>query len=247
MPPSLHILQRAGAARRRLLTFLALTVAAVAVLLSTAGNVRSTATVDLMLVLALDVSDSVNRQEFALQKTGLERAFRHPDLINAIQSGRGGRIAVTVMQWSGFQDQTVTVPWAVIADKTSAEAFADRIANMPRSFPNGYTHIAGAIRYATGLIQAAPFMARRQVVDISGDGVNNVNVPPHAARDAAVRAGVTVNGLAIVNETRDLASYYRHNVIGGPGSFVVEAQDYEDYIDAIRRKLIREIREKLVS
>ena len=118
---------------------------------------------------------------------------------------------------------------------------------MPRSYPNGYTHIAGAIEYSTKLVLAAPFMARRLVVDISGDGVNNVNVSPHAARDAAVRAGVTVNGLAIVNETKDLARYYERHVIGGPGAFVVEAQNYEDYIDAILRKLLREIREKVVS
>ena len=232
---------------QRLLASVIVAIAAGAVLLSTSGSVRSTATVDLVLVLALDVSDSVNRHEFELQRTGLVRAFRHPDLVAAIQGGPTGRIAVSVVQWSGFQDQTVTVPWLVIADKASADAFANRIANMLRSYPNGYTHIAGAIEYATGLIQSAPFMARRSVVDISGDGENNVNLPPNAARDAAVRAGVTVNGLAIVNESKYLVGYYKRNVVGGPGAFVVKAENYEDYIDAILRKLLREIKERFVS
>lgn len=232
---------------QRLLASVVVASAAGAVLLSTSGSVRSTATVDLVLVLALDVSDSVNRHEFELQRTGLVRAFRHPDLVAAIQGGRTGRIAVSVVQWSGFQDQTVTVPWLVVSDKASADAFAGRIAEMPRSYPNGYTHIAGAIEYATGLIRAAPFMARRSVVDISGDGENNVNLPPNAARDAAVRAGVTVNGLAIVNESKYLVGYYKRNVIGGPGAFVVKADNYENYIDAILRKLLREIKERFVS
>ena len=247
MPHAHYILRRVGAALQRGLALVVVAGAAGAVLLSTAGNVRSTQTVDLVLVLALDVSDSVNRREFDLQRTGLVRAFRHPDLVAAIQGGRTGRIAVTIVQWSGFQDQSVTVPWRVIADKAGADAFANRIADMPRSFPNGYTHIAGAIRYATRLIRAAPFMARRSVIDISGDGENNVNVPPHAARDAAVRAGITINGLAIVNETPHLVQYYERNVIGGPGAFVLKADDYETYTDAILRKLLREIKEKLVS
>ena len=203
--------------------------------------------VDLVLVLALDVSDSVNSHEFELQRMGLANAFRHPDLINAIRACPTGRIAVTAIQWSGYRDQVVSVPWRVVSDKASANVFANRISNMLRRYPNGYTHISGAIEYATKLVLAAPFMAPRLVVDISGDGENNVNTPPQAARDAAVRAGITVNGLAIVNEAAGLVTYYEQNVIGGPGAFVVKANDYEAYVEAILLKLLREINCKYLS
>lgn len=210
-------------------------------LLTTTSSVRSTNSVDLLLVLALDSSASVDDTEFALQSEGIAYAFRHPTIINAILRGRHRRIAVTVIQWAGVQEQSIYVPWTVIADPRSAAALSDKLSGMARSFRGGGTYIAGAIQLANTLTGTAPFAAARRVVDISGDGINTVGNSPHGARDAAIRAGITINGLAIINENIGLADYYRLTVIGGPGAFVVPANDYNDYARAILEKLLREI------
>ena len=165
----------------------------------------------------------------------------HPAVADAIRRGVSKRIAVTAVQWSGFQDQYVSLDWQIVNDAASAAAFAKRLADMPRRYPNDFTHIAGAIEFSTRLIAHAPYLATRRVIDVSGDGENNVNVPPGAARDAAIRDGVTINGLAILNESDRLDEYYRRNVIGGPGAFVEVAQDYDDFAAAMLRKLLREI------
>lgn len=217
-----------------------------ALLFSSAIAVRSTDNVDLVLVLALDVSHSVSNQEFDLQRTGLAKAFRHPAVIKAIQNGQRKRIAVSAVQWSGFLEQHIAVPWTIISETADAFAFADRLAQMPRRYTGGATHIAGAIRHATEMIGKAPFAAARHVVDVSGDGRNNVNDSPRGARDRAVRAGVTINGLAIVHKTPDLVDYYRQHVIGGPGAFVVPARDYDDFPRAILLKLLREINMRFI-
>ena len=217
-----------------------------ALLLSSVIAVRSTDNVDLVLVLALDVSHSVSDQEFDLQRVGLAKAFRHPAVIKAIQDGQRKRIAVSAVQWSGFLEQHIAVPWTIISETADAFAFADRLAQMPRRYTGGATHIAGAIRHATDLIGKAPFAAPRQVIDVSGDGRNNVNDSPRGARDRAVRAGVTINGLAIVHKTPDLVDYYRQYVIGGPGAFVVSAKDYDDFPRAILLKLLREINMRFI-
>ena len=210
-------------------------------LLTTARQGRTTVAVDLLLVLALDVSESVDNREFELQKVGLARAFRHPALIDAIARGPNRRIAVATVQWSGYQDQYVSLAWQTVSDAASAAAFAQRLADMPRRYPNDFTHISGAIEFSTRLIASAPYLAPRRVIDVWGDGENNVQLPPGAARDAAVRSGVTINGLAIINESDRLDDYYRRNVIGGPGAFVEVAQDYDDFAAAMLRKLLREI------
>ena len=215
-------------------------------LTSTSLNVRSTMNVDLVLVLALDVSASVDRREFDLQKNGLAEAFRHRSVLEAIQRGQNKRIAVTAVQWSGYQDQFVSIPWQVVGDASSAATFAERLSNMPRRHPDGFTHIAGAIQFSMRLVRSAPFTAGRQVIDVSGDGSNNVHPPPQAARDAAVGTGITVNGLAIVGEAVGLDEYYRANVIGGPGAFVIRALNYDDYDEAILLKLLREISFKFI-
>ncbi len=216
-------------------------IVATAMLLLMARHVRSTVAVDLVLVLALDVSESVNNREFELQKIGLARAFRHAAVVDAIQRGPSKRIAVAAVQWSGYQDQYVSLAWQTVSDAASAAAFAKRLADMPRRYPNDFTHIAGAIEFSSRLIAAAPYLAPRRVIDVSGDGENNVHAPPGGARDAAVRAGVTINGLAILNEFDRLDDYYRRNVIGGPGAFVEVARDYDDFAAAMLRKLLREI------
>lgn len=218
-------------------------------LLITPQSVRSTDKVDLVLVLALDVSGSVNDREFELQKNGLAHAFRHPSIIEAISQGHSKRIAVVAVQWAGFREQVVAVPWTVIASPAGATLFAARLSAMRRSFayPLGVTHIAGVIQFGTRIALTAPYAADRHVVDISGDGKQNVGNTPQTARDQAVGAGMTINGLAIINETPDLTGYYRANVIGGPDAFVIKANDYDAYAQSILRKLIREISHHFIT
>lgn len=223
-------------------------LAALFILLLTPGSSRSTNKVDLVLVLALDVSGSVNDREYDLQKTGLARAFRHPSVIEAISQGHSKRIAVTAVQWAGFREQVVSIPWTVIAGSNGAADFADHLASMRRryAYPLGVTHISGIIRFGTEIALAAPYTTERRVVDISGDGKNNVMDAPETARDEAILAGLTINGLAIINEAPDLTAYYRSTVIGGPGAFVITANDYDAYARSILRKLIREISHHLI-
>ncbi len=209
-------------------------------------SARSMDNVDLVLVLALDVSSSVDAQEFDIQKTGLVQAFRHASVIHAIRRGRHKRIAVVAVQWAGYEQQQIMVPWTIVGDEAEASTFSNRLAGMPRAYPDGATHITGIIRFSTRLALAAPYAALRRVVDISGDGVDNVKGSPQRARDTAVESGITINGLAIANETPDLFDYYRANVIGGPSAFVLAARDYKTYPRAILRKLVREIETRLL-
>lgn len=229
-----------------MLSLLVITATLLVASIALPGTVRSTNAVDLVLVLALDTSHSVDEREFELQRDGLANAFRHPSVIDAIQRGRHRRIGVAVMQWAGEAEQALSVPWTVIENPAHADAFAGDIAQLRRQFFGGSTHIAGAIKAANGLTLAAPFAAARRVVDISGDGINTVGNSPQGARDAALRTGLTINGLAITNETFDLAEYYRISVIGGPDAFVIQADDYDDYARAILEKLLREITPRLV-
>ncbi len=236
---------RAGAWRPR--SWKSATAAAAIILLATTLSVRSTLNVDLVLVLALDVSASVDDREFDLQKNGLAVAIRHPSVIKAIRDGRNQRIAITVVQWSGYRQQFVSLRWSIVDGPGSAAEFAARLANMKRQSTNGFTHIGGAIRFSARLAKAAQFTSRRFVIDVSGDGTNNVQPHPPKARDDAVRAGITVNGLAIINEAANLDTYFRKTVIGGPGAFVITAQSYDDYAAAMVRKLIREINPNFLS
>jgi hypothetical protein len=197
--------------------------------------------VDVLLVLAVDASGSVNDERFSLQKEGYAAAFRNPRLLRAIQGGAVGAIAVTMTQWTGPALQISALPWTRIFDGASAQKFADTIAATPRQLFSGGTSISGAIDHAAGLLEKSPFLAPRRVIDISGDGANNRGRPAAPARDEAVAAGISINGLPILGLEPALDEYYRDNVIGGPGAFVIAAQNYEDFADAILRKLIREI------
>ena len=203
--------------------------------------------VDLLLVVAIDVSGSVDRREFRLQRDGLATAFRHRAVVDAIRSGGAHGIAVTVVQWSGRDQQHVSVPWTVVRGAEDAVRLADRVNKIERRFYKGITHISGMINLGVQLTYAAPFAAARRVIDVSGDGIDNVDYTPHRARDTAVALGVTVNGLAILNEIPDLGVYYRATVVGGPGAFVINASDYDAYPAAILRKLIREINRGFLS
>jgi hypothetical protein len=197
--------------------------------------------VDLELALAVDASASVNRQEFDLQMKGLARAFESPAVISAIKDGPKGVIAVVLIEWSGADEQRVSVPWMLVSDAGSGRRFAAAIDNTPRSFRRGSTSISGAIDFALASLLGNGIAAGRSVIDISGDGRNTHGGIVDIARDRAVQAGVTINGLPILNEEPDLVEHYRDNVIGGPGAFVVPAKDYRVFGSAIVEKLVREI------
>jgi hypothetical protein len=197
--------------------------------------------VDLALVLAVDASGSVDRVRFELQKQGYVAAFRHPRVTQAIQSGPTQSIAVIMMQWTGPALQVIAVPWTRISDSASANAFADKIAAAPRALFGGGTSISGAIDTSMALLFDNPYEATRRVIDVSGDGSNNRGRSVSQARDEAVRAGVGINGLPILALEPDLDQYFRQNVIGGPGAFVVAAKDFETFGEAILKKLIAEI------
>jgi hypothetical protein len=195
--------------------------------------------VELQLVLAIDASGSVDAREFDLQLGSIASAFRDPAVVRAIEAARGG-IAVTLMQWSDPGHQMVAVPWMLVGDADTAAQFAARVLAAGRLI-HGETAIAPALLFAQGLIEESALAARRRAVDVSGDGATNWGVDPDAARDRLVADGITINGLAIINEQPELERYYRDHVIGGPAAFVITAADYEDYARAIRLKLLREI------
>jgi hypothetical protein len=197
--------------------------------------------VDLQLVLAVDTSGSVNEARFELQKQGYVAAFRNARLLQAIRSGSTGAIGVTLVQWTGPALQVQVVPWTLINDEASMHAFAQAIELAPRQLFSGGTSISGAIDYAMTLFPKTDLKGRRRVIDISGDGANNRGRSAADARADAVRAGVVINGLPILALEPNLEMYYWDNVIGGPGAFVVVAESYETFPDAVLKKLIIEI------
>jgi hypothetical protein len=198
-------------------------------------------TTDLLLVLAVDASGSVNQTRFELQRKGYADAFRSQQVLNAIRGGSTGSIAVTMVQWTGPTMQVQVVPWTLIKDAGSASAFADAVELAPRQLFGGGTSVSGAIDHAMLLLPGAPYRGLKRVIDVSGDGSNNRGRDVREARDEAVRAGVIINGLPIVSLEYDLDKYYFNNVIGGPGAFIVPADSYENFAQAVLRKLILEI------
>lgn len=203
--------------------------------------------VDVELVLAIDSSASVDRNEFDLQLRGLALAFNDPDVQQAIKNGAFQAIAVTLVEWSSVDRQAVNIPWRLIDSSESAEAFAADIAASARMVDTGATSISAAIAYSVPLFAVNGFAGQRQVIDISGDGFNNSGRTMREGREIASASRVTVNGLAIQNQVLDLGGYFEEHVITGPGAFVITAEDYEDYIKAIRRKLLREIKAAPIS
>jgi len=204
--------------------------------------------VDLLLVLAVDVSDSITPEKARLQRAGYVRAIADPDVVAAIRGGRRGSIAVSYFEWASPDEQYPTVGWTRIAGVADARNFARALARAP--FEHGYwTSISAAIDHAAALIAAAPFTAPRRAVDLSSDGRNNRGRPVAAARARALSQGITINGLVVRTRRRNftlpplpgLAAYFRTCVIGGPGAFTETADGPEDFVRAVRRKLIREI------
>jgi len=214
-----------------------------ALLLAFAADVPAVAqtAVDLQLVLAVDASGSVDQVRFELQKRGYVAAFRHGRVLEAIRSGPNRAIAATMVQWTGPALQVQVVGWTRVGDEETAAAFAAAIEGAPRQLFGGGTSISGAIDHAATMFPKSPFRGARRVIDISGDGSNNRGRSVTDARDEAVAAGIGINGLPILALEPDLDRYYYDSVIGGPGAFVVAAQNYETFADAILKKLITEI------
>ena len=200
--------------------------------------------VDVELVLAVDMSGSMDTEEAEIQRSGYVEAITHPDFVNAVQTGRFGRIALSYFEWAGSVNETSLVDWQVIETGDDAATFAARIASRPIATRRG-TSISNALAYGARLIDANGYQGLRRVIDVSGDGPNNMGPPVSPARDAVVDTGITVNGLAILvrpSTTRGtLDSYYADCVIGGAGSFVVPVHRRDDFAMAIRQKLVMEI------
>jgi hypothetical protein len=205
------------------------------------GSARAQTSVDLQLVLAVDVSGSVNPQRFELQKMGYVAAFQNRRVLEAIVGGRNQSIAVTMMQWSGPFLQSQVVPWTVLKDESSVKGFAGAIESTSRMMYGGGTSISGAIDQAATLFPQAPNKAERRVIDVSGDGSNNRGRAVTQARDEAVDAGIVINGLPILAFEPYLDQYFKDHVIGGPGAFMIAAKSFETFAEAILMKLIIEI------
>lgn len=208
--------------------------------LGVAAPAARAAPVDLALVLAVDVSESVDAGEYELQHEGIARAFETPQLIDAIRHGRDGAIDVLVMEWSDRDKQAVTVDWTRIGDAASAKAFAAAVRATHRS-SNGLTAIGDALIAAEAALARAPDQAARRVIDVSGDGMANIGPPPQQIRDRLAAEGVTVNGLAILKTEPWLDSYYDQNVVGGPGAFLMQVGDFPSFIAAMQQKLLSEV------
>ena len=228
--------------RRRLLIWRgACCAAALLLALASGAPGRAQIMVDLQLVLAVDASGSVNTYRFELQKRGYVAALRNPRVLGAILSGGTQSIALTMMQWTGPFLQREVLPWTLLKDEASVKSAAAVIEETPRRLFGGGTSISGAIDYAMAMFPRSPFKAERRVIDISGDGANNNGRSVVRARDEAVAADVTINGLPILAVEPDLAEHYRDYVIGGPGAFMVVAENFENFADAILKKMIIEI------
>ena len=204
--------------------------------------------VDVELVLAVDVSYSMDMDELAIQREGYAQAIVSSDFLQALKSGPTGKIAVTYFEWAASNDQKIVMPWRIIDGPESADSVAAEIARAPIRRASR-TSISGAINFAMALLEQNPWQGLRRVVDISGDGPNNNGEPVTIARDAALQKGVVINGLPIMVKTpsystmdiENLDLYYEDCVIGGPGSFVVTIKDREKFREAIRTKLVLEV------
>jgi hypothetical protein len=216
---------------------------------------RAAQALDVKLVLAADVSRSINDGEFDLQRRGYAAALTNPRVLDAIRAGRHGAITVSFLEWAGEGEQKTVVDWTLIRDADDARKFAAALLEAPRSFV-GRTAIGSAIDFSMGVLGESALGADRVVIDVSGDGTSNQGRSVTDARDAAVGAGIVINGLSIFNQRAaqeggylalhtnppgGIDKYYRENVIGGFGSFVLRIDDFKDFDEAMIQKLVTEI------
>lgn len=195
---------------------------------------------ELHLVLAFDVSASVNDVEFDLQRSGTASALRSELVAAAIERAPGG-VAVAIVQWSSATRQALGLDWVELHDLGDVAAYADRVDTMPRRLPGGGTMIHTGLGFAARMLDAAPGRARRQVIDIAGNGRTDDEKRLIETRDRLLSQGIVINGLAIEEDATTLTSYFEAHVIGGPSAFVVTADDFGDFADAMETKLLREI------
>lgn len=200
----------------------------------------ATEAVDVLLVLAMDASGSLSNERITLQRESHARAVVSDTFLDAVAWGTHRRVALAAVEWSNHDRRGLVVPWTVVEDAISAQRFAGRLRHAPPPIP-GLTSISGGIDFAVELLSRAPYTAARRVIDVSGNGPNNDGRPVIEARDDAVAAGVTVNGLPVLDAVGDLDAYYAGNVIGGARAFMVVAQDVESFGRALLRKLVLEI------
>ena len=204
--------------------------------------------VDVELILAVDVSYSMDMDELAVQREGYAQAIVSKEFLQALKAGQIGKIAVTYFEWAASNDQKIIIPWRVIDGPETADAVSEEILKTPIRRASR-TSISGAINFAMPLFDENPYHGLRRVIDISGDGPNNNGAPVLGARDAALEKGITINGLPIMvkepsystMDIENLDYYYEDCVIGGPGSFVVSIKDRDKFKEAIRTKLLLEV------
>ena len=233
--------------------FLVRTVLAlVAASLTLCGASRAAEHVDLLLVLASDVSRSVDTRKFQLQREGYAAALSNPRVIDAIKSGPHGKIAICFVEWSGATSLKLVIDWTVVGDAASARKIGDQMLELPRSFADR-TSISAGLEFSMVQLERAPYQAVRRTIDVAGDGTNNSGRDIVSVRDEILAKGVTINGLVILSETPlpwnpehtnpagGLDNYYRNNVTGGPGSFVMVAENHNSFGQAIVKKMIAEI------
>ena len=216
------------------------------------GAARSAEQVDLLLVLASDVSRSVDTRKFQLQREGYAAALSNPRVIDAIRSGPHGKIAICFVEWSGATSLKLVIDWTVVGDAASARKIGDQMLELPRSFADR-TSISAGLEFSMTQLERAPYQAVRRTIDVAGDGTNNSGRDIVSVRDEILAKGVTINGLVILSETPlpwnpehtnpagGLDNYYRNNVTGGPGSFVMVAENHNSFGQAIVKKMIAEI------
>jgi len=220
--------------------------------LSVLGTVARAQDVDLLLVLASDVSRSVDTRKFELQRQGYAAALSNRRVVEAIQSGPHGKIAICFVEWSGATSVKLVIDWTIVGDAASARKIGDQMLELPRSFADR-TSISAGLEFSFAQLERSPYKAARRTIDVSGDGTNNSGRDIASVRDEVTAKGVTVNGLVILSDSPlpwnpehtnppgGLGEYYRRNVIGGPGAFVMVAENHDSFGQAIVKKMIAEI------
>ena len=205
-----------------------------------AGAASAQPRMELHLVLAFDVSASVNDREYDLQRSGTAAALRSAAVAAAIDRAPGG-VAIAIVQWSSITRQALGLDWAVLHDLDDVAAYAGTVEAMPRRLPGGGTMIHAGLDFAARMLDAAPGRSRRQVIDIAGNGQTDDPERLSETRARLLSRGIVINGLAIEEDDDTLTTYFDTHVIGGPGAFVITADDFRDFARAMETKLLREI------